>query len=44
MNRVCELKKDIKECDAVHNPKHYKLKGLDIESVDVISATLTEEE
>ena len=44
MNKVCELKKDINECDAVHNPKHYKLKGLDIESVDVIRATLTEEE
>jgi hypothetical protein len=42
MNKVCELKKDINECDAVHNPKHYKLKGLDIESVDVIRATLTE--
>lgn len=44
MNEVCELKKDINECDAVHNLKHYKLKGLDIESVDVIRAILTEEE
>ena len=28
MNKVCELKKDIKECDMVHNPKHYKLKRI----------------
>lgn len=30
--------------DAVHSPKHYKLKGLDIESVDVIKATLSDDE
>ncbi len=30
--------------DAVNNPKHYKLRGLDVESVDVIKATLTPEE
>lgn len=27
--------------DAVNSPKHYKLRGLDVESVDVIKATLT---
>lgn len=30
--------------DMVNSPKHYKLRGLDIESVDVIRATLTPEE
>lgn len=30
--------------DAVHSPKHYKLRGLDIESVDVIKAVLSDEE
>ena len=30
--------------DMVNSPKHYKLRGLDIESVDVIKATLTPEE
>ena len=30
--------------DAVNSPKHYKLRGLDVESVDVIKATLTPEE
>lgn len=30
--------------DMVNSPKHYKLCGLDIESVDVIRATLTPEE
>lgn len=35
---------DNKNTDEVHNPKHYKLNGLNIESVDVIKAVLTEEE
>ena len=35
--------RDVKE-DLVNSPKHYKLRGLDIESVDVIKATLTPEE
>ena len=35
--------KEMKE-DMVNSPKHYKLRGLDIESVDVIKATLTQEE
>ena len=35
--------REIKE-DMVNSPKHYKLRGLDIESVDVIKATLTQEE
>lgn len=35
---------DTKDTDEVHNPKHYKLNGLNIESVDVIKAVLTEEE
>ena len=30
--------------DMVNSPPHYKLKGLDIESVDVIRAVLTAEE
>ena len=30
--------------DEVHNPSHYQLEGLGIESVDVIRAVLTEEE
>ena len=30
--------------DMVNSPKHYKLRGLDIESVDVIKATMTPEE
>lgn len=30
--------------DAVYSPKHYKLKGLDIESVDVIKSVLSDEE
>ena len=30
--------------DDVHNPAHYKLNGLNIEVVDVIRATLTDEE
>lgn len=30
--------------DAINSPKHYKLRGLDVESVDVIKATLTQEE
>lgn len=30
--------------DAVNSPKYYKLRGLDVESVDVIKATLTPEE
>ena len=30
--------------DMVNSPKHYKLRGLDIESVDIIRATLTPEE
>lgn len=30
--------------DAVNRPKYYKLRGLDVESVDVIKATLTPEE
>lgn len=34
---------EVKE-DMVNSPKHYKLRGLDIESVDVIRATLTPEE
>lgn len=28
--------------DMVHNPSHYKLRGLDIESADVIKATLSD--
>ena len=35
--------KEVKE-DMVNSPKHYKLRGLDIESVDVIKAVLTPEE
>lgn len=35
---------DNKHTDEVHNPNHYKLNGLNIESVDVIKAVLTEEE
>lgn len=35
---------DNKNTDEVNNPKHYKLNGLNIESVDVIKAVLTEEE
>lgn len=35
---------DTKDTDEVHNPKHYKLNGLNIEVVDVIKAVLTEEE
>ncbi|SUP42285.1 DUF3310 domain-containing protein [Veillonella criceti] len=30
--------------DMVHNPSHYKLRGLDIESVDVIESVLSDEE
>lgn len=30
--------------DMVHNPSHYKLRGLDIESVDVIKSVLSDEE
>lgn len=33
-----------REHDVVNSPKHYKLRGLDMESVDVIKATLTPEE
>lgn len=33
-----------KVIDMVNSPPHYKLKGLDIESVDVIRAVLTAEE
>lgn len=29
-------------CDSVNEPKHYKLDGLDIESIDVIRAVLGE--
>lgn len=35
---------DTKDTDEVHNPKHYKLNGLNIEAVDVVKAVLTEEE
>ena len=35
--------REVKE-DMVNSPKHYKLRGLDIESVDVIRATMTPEE
>lgn len=35
---------DTKHTDEVHNPWHYKLNGLNIEVVDVIRATLTDEE
>lgn len=35
---------DNKNTDEVHNPNHYKLNGLNIEVVDVIRATLTDEE
>lgn len=35
---------DNKNTDEVHNPAHYKLNGLNIEVVDVIRATLTDEE
>lgn len=35
---------DNKNTDEVHNPNHYKLNGLNIESVDVIRAVLTEDE
>lgn len=35
---------DTKHTDEVHNPDHYKLNGLNIEVVDVIRATLTDEE
>lgn len=30
--------------DKVHSPKHYKLRGLDIEAIDVIRGALTEDE
>lgn len=35
--------KEVKE-DMVNSPQHYKLRGLDVESVDVIKATMTPEE
>ena len=35
---------DNKNTDEVHAPAHYKLNGLNIESVDVIRAVLTDEE
>lgn len=30
--------------DKVHSPKHYKLRGLDVEAIDVIRGALTEDE
>lgn len=36
--------KDCIENDAVRSPKHYKLPGLNIESVDVLRSVLTPEE
>lgn len=39
-----KLKKTCELDDMVNNPKHYKLKGLDVESVDVIKATLSDDE
>lgn len=38
------LKPNDVDNDEVHNPSHYQLEGLGIESVDVIRAVLTEEE
>ena len=44
MERVYEVAMKQEMHDAVNSPKHYKLRGLDVESVDVIKATLTPEE
>lgn len=36
-------REEIKEENDISNPKHYKLDGLDIESIDVVKAVLGEE-
>lgn len=46
VNYLCdrdEKKEETKEENDISNPKHYKLDGLDIESIDVVKAVLGEE-